>query len=325
TDLRGERVGNIVAVQIERRDDVVVFRLQQDLLQEVVGDNVLDDDLAAALRITDAAPRPFVYHLRAKLALRELVSPGAERAFRVLHDVAFMYQRHGATIIGYGILQGFTNQTLRPFPGDGLDADRRGLRKADLLHAHFVHQEVDNLLHLRRLRRPLDTGVNVLRVLAEDHHIGLLGILHRRGRARKITDRAHAGVEVELLTYRHVQRAHAPADGRRQRPFNGDDIALQRVERFTRQPFVVAVGFQRLFAGIDFHPHNPALTAVGLLHGRVHDIAHSRCDIDPDSVAFDEGNNRLIRNVQRVVGIDGNRLALGGHLDLLILHGRGVS
>ncbi len=46
----GERVRDVVAVQIERRDDVVLLGAQQDLLQERVGDGVLDHDLAARLR-----------------------------------------------------------------------------------------------------------------------------------------------------------------------------------------------------------------------------------------------------------------------------------
>jgi hypothetical protein len=51
---------------------------QQDLLQEGVGDHVLDDDLAAGLRVLDRHPRAAVERLGAELALRERVAPVAE-------------------------------------------------------------------------------------------------------------------------------------------------------------------------------------------------------------------------------------------------------
>ena len=77
-DLRGERVGDVVAVQVERRDHRVLGRAQQDLLQEGVGDDVLDDDLLAALGILELAPRPAVDLDRLELLLREAVAPVAE-------------------------------------------------------------------------------------------------------------------------------------------------------------------------------------------------------------------------------------------------------
>ena len=43
-DLRGERVRDVVAVQVRRRDHVVLARAQEDLLQERVRDHVLDHD-----------------------------------------------------------------------------------------------------------------------------------------------------------------------------------------------------------------------------------------------------------------------------------------
>ena len=48
-DLGGQRVGDVVAVEVQRGDDVVILGTQQDLLQEVVGNDVLDDDLGARL------------------------------------------------------------------------------------------------------------------------------------------------------------------------------------------------------------------------------------------------------------------------------------
>jgi hypothetical protein len=60
-DLRGQRVGEVVAVEVQRGDHVVLGRTQQHLLQEGVGDGVLDDDvLAGLLRVLELAPRAAV-------------------------------------------------------------------------------------------------------------------------------------------------------------------------------------------------------------------------------------------------------------------------
>jgi hypothetical protein len=76
--------------------------------------------------------------------------------------------------------------------------------------------------------------------------------------------------------------------------------------------------------GIDFHPVDLFLAAVGLGHGCVHHLEHHRRDVHAGAVAFDERNDRLVRHVQGHVGIDGDFLAFGGHLDVLV-HGRDVS
>ena len=65
-----------------------------------------------------------------------------------------------------------------------------------------------------------DAGVNVFGVLAEDHHVHFLRMLHRRGDAGEILHRPQANVEVEHLPQRDVQRADAAADRRGQRAFD---------------------------------------------------------------------------------------------------------
>ena len=95
------------------------------------------------------------------------------------------------------------------------------------------------LLGLRRALRPLDAGVDVLGVLAEDHDVHQLGTLDRRRHALEVAHRAHAGVEVEHLAQRHVQAADAAADRRGQRPLDGDLVVLDRLERVVRQPLAV--------------------------------------------------------------------------------------
>ena len=96
-DLRRTGIRQIVAVQVGRRKHAVVGRPGQDLLEDAVGDPVVDDDLAL-LR------RPFVHlvlgdDLIAELRLGDLVPPVTEGAFRELHDVALVHQRHGRPLV----------------------------------------------------------------------------------------------------------------------------------------------------------------------------------------------------------------------------------
>jgi hypothetical protein len=56
------------------------------------------------------------------------------------------------------------------------------------------------------------------------------------------------------------------------------------------------------------------LAAIGLGHRGVHHLQHDRRDVETGAVALDVRNDRLIRHVERVVGVDGDLLALVGTL-----------
>jgi regulator of PEP synthase PpsR (kinase-PPPase family) len=55
-NLRRQRVGNIIAIQIQRRNHVVFLRTSHDLLQEVICDHILDRNAVSGLRILEFAP-----------------------------------------------------------------------------------------------------------------------------------------------------------------------------------------------------------------------------------------------------------------------------
>ena len=147
----------------------------------------------------------------AELLLRQAVGPVAEAPFGELHDVALVHDGHAGLVVVDRVLDGLAHQALGAFARDRLDADARGVREADLLDAHLVLQELDQLLGLVALGFELDAGVDVFRVLAEDHHVGLVRLLHRGRHAVEVLDRAQADVQVEFLAQRHVQRADAAA------------------------------------------------------------------------------------------------------------------
>ena len=110
---------------------------QQDLLQERVGDHVLDDDVAAGLRIPERAPRSAIDLLRAELALRERVAPVAEGALGELHDVALVHERHRAPVVVDRVLDRLAHQALGAFARHRLDADAGRVREADLASRPF--------------------------------------------------------------------------------------------------------------------------------------------------------------------------------------------
>ena len=200
------------------------------------------------------------------------------------------------------VLERAPDEPLGALARNRLDADARRLREADLPHAQLVLEEGDQLARALRLGLPLDAGVDVLGVLAEDHHVGLRRILERARHAGEVPHRAQADVEVELLAQGDVERANAAADGRRHRALDRDGVLAQRLERLGRQPHVGAVEPRRLLARVDLHPVDRARSAVRLLDGGVDDGAHHGRDVDADAVTLDERDDRVVGG--RLPGLD---------------------
>ena len=265
-------------------------------------------------------PRTAVERLSRELALRELISPVAKPTFGELLDIALVHQRHRLAPVVDGVLVRLADEALRALDGDRLDADRRRLGEADLLHLHLADEEINHLPRFGRLRRPLDAGIDVLGVLAEDHHVDLVRVLHRRRHALEPAHRPQADVEVQLLAQRDVDRTDAAADRRGERPLDRYDELFRRLQCFLRQPDILAVHPARLLAGEHLHPDDPALAAVGLLHSRIDDFQHHRSDVDAGAVALDVGNDRLVRHRERAILVHPDLFAALGDFDMLVGH-----
>ncbi len=115
------------------------------------------------------------------------------------------------------------------------------------LFGKLAGEEVEHLLRFRRAAGVFDAGVDVFRVLAEDHHVDQLRLAHRAGHALEVAHWPQADEQIEQLSQCHVERADAAADRRRERAFDADAKFAKRVERFVGQP--VAVLFKRFLAG----------------------------------------------------------------------------
>ena len=226
---------------------------------------LLDREARIGFEIAEDPALALGHGLIAKLFRCDFIAPLAESAFGELLDVALVHQRDRLALILDGILNGDAHQPLGAGDGDGLDADA-GVRADLFLAAHVVVQEVDQLLRLGRAFAELDAGVDVLGVLAEDHDVELLRMLHRAGHAAVVLHRPDAGVEIEHLAQRDIQRADAAAYRRGQRPFDGDAQITRGIYGIVGQPVLeLAI---RLLAGEDFEPLDAALAAIGLLRPR---------------------------------------------------------
>ena len=120
-DLGGQRVGEVVAVEVGGGDDVEVLGPGEHLLQGDVGDVVLHEQLVAGLA---AAVVPADGHV-GELLPDQLVAPVAEGALGELLDVALVDQGHARAAVVEGVLDGGPDQPLGAELGDRLDADAR--------------------------------------------------------------------------------------------------------------------------------------------------------------------------------------------------------
>ncbi|VAN14632.1 Uncharacterised protein [Klebsiella pneumoniae] len=160
-NLRRQGVRDVVAVQVHTGDNVVFRRTQQDLLQERIGDHVFHYDLFAGVRVLDFHPRTAVDQLAAELFASQLVAPVFERAFGELHDVAFVHQSDGITIVGDRVFNRGAHQAFGAFFRARLDADAAMFREANFLHTHLIAQEFDHFVCFRRVGFPLDTRIDI--------------------------------------------------------------------------------------------------------------------------------------------------------------------
>ena len=167
-------------------------------------------------------------------------------------------------------------------------------------------RKLDELLRLRRALAELDARINVFGVLAKDHHVELLRMLHRAGHARVVLHRPHAGVQIENLPQRHIQRADTAPHRCRQRPFDRNPQIARRIDRLIRQPRLEFA--KGLFSRVNLEPLHRALAAVRLLYRRVENPLRGAPDVAAGTVAFNKRDDGVVGNREFSIGIL-NRLA----------------
>src|SRR5207248_8961647 len=137
-----------------------------------------------------------------KLVARQLVTPVAKGSLSELHDVSLVHQRHRFLPLLDRVLNSHGNETLRSELRHWLDAECGFL--ADLA-LELLAQIGRELFRFGRARLPLDSGINVFRILAEDHDIDLLRLLDRSADTLEIANGPDAGVQGEDLPQGDVE------------------------------------------------------------------------------------------------------------------------
>ena len=174
------------------------------------------------------------------------------------------------------VLEGGLDDPLGAEHGDRLDRDA-GLvagRRVEL-----VGEEAAQLLDLVRALLELDARVEVLGVLADDHDVRL-----GEARAHALVGLAgpDAGVEVELLAQRDVDRAVAGADRGGGRALDRDAALADRVEG--------AVGERVALRLVDVDPGVLEVPVELDAGGLEHSLRGLR-ELGPGAVARDEGDS----------------------------------
>ncbi|EHM52809.1 hypothetical protein HMPREF9080_02114 [Cardiobacterium valvarum F0432] len=217
--------------------------------------------------------------------------------------------------MGNGVLDGHAYQALAAVFGDGFDAESRPFEE---VRAEFAAQEVGEFAVFFAAGGVFNAGIDVFGVFAVDDHVHFFRAQHRRGDAGVVAHRADAGVEVECLAQADVERAETAADGRGERPFDGDAQLAQGVAGAVR--VVGAVLGEGVFAQRQFDPVDAADIAVAAGDSNVPDAARGLHDFRADAVAADAADARLGGNVPLAVvvadGFAGGGCSHGGLLGL---------
>src|SRR4029079_10813705 len=190
-----------------RHDVAIEVRRDEDVVQVR-----LLDELHA--HVVDDA----VLELHATLVVsRDSSAALEEQAVGELHDVGLVYGRDLAAAVGDGVLKGEPCDPLRGGTRDDLDA-LRGVRTHPMLYA----------------------VVEILGVLADDHEVD---VLVARLDALDRPSWTQVGVEPQRLAKRDVDAPEPLPDRSRDRAFQRDLVAFDRLEDVVRQRCAVLLDY----------------------------------------------------------------------------------
>src|SRR2546430_11226552 len=285
-----------VAVQVGRGDHRVLVGTQYELGEHRIGDAVLHDHLS---RFPFPLSRVvFRDGLIPEPALRDLVPPLPEPALGELHDVALVNERDRAATGTQRVLDRLRDQALGAEPGHRLDADRAP--GADLGREPLAEKSDDGI-GLWAAGPVLDPGVHILDVLAENDHVELLRLAHRAGHALEVAHRPDAGVQVQHLAQGDIEGTDPTPDGGGKRALDGHAVRPDGVQRGLGKP--VADLLEGFLSGQHLEPVDTALAERDLLDHGVEHPPSGAPDVGPGAVAFDEGDNGVVRHYPTTVAV----------------------
>ena len=221
-------------------------------------------------------------------------------------------------LVGDGVLDGRPHDAPGALLGHGLDADAGSVWEPNLLCTLgecFCEDRLEFFAILVAVLE-LDSGINILGVLAENDHVGQFRLLHGTGHALEPAHRAQAGVQVENLAQGDIDRTDAAANRRCKRPLDTDEIFTKRSHGVVWQPFIKFVlGF---LSGEHLEPNDLFCAAVGFLHSCVEYELASSPDVRANAVAPNERDDWVIRHLQ--VAIRDRDFVAFGRGDVFVFH-----
>src|SRR5437016_11802143 len=251
----GRQVGQDVAVEVGHDDHVVFLRVLHQLHRHVVDDAVIELDV--------------------RVLFGDLLRHLQEEAVGELHDVGLVHSGHLSPSMAAGVIEGKVDDARARCHRNGFDAeprvepDRLAGGGADLL---------DHLLGFRFALLELDPGIDVLGVLAHDDQVDVVVAGANTWVALAGADER---VEVELLAQRDVHRSDPLPDRSRQRPFDCDFVAPDRLQHVLGHRRAVLVHYGQACV-----LHVP----IELDAGRFQDTAGGFADFRTDPIAWDQGH-----------------------------------
>ncbi len=132
-DLCRQRVGDVITIQVQGRQNAVLLRTGQNLLQHGIGNDILDHDLRPRIGVLEGVPRTAVELLRTVLLPGDLVAPCSEGALGELHDISLVNEGDARQIAVDRVIDGCLYQSSRAFLRYRLNANAGGIRETDLL------------------------------------------------------------------------------------------------------------------------------------------------------------------------------------------------
>ena len=170
----GQGVRNIITIQVEGGDHRIFGRAGQDLLQESIRNNILDQyfscfqclilcfigSIHAFIRLDPVILLPRK-DLISEFSFCQSISPQFELTFRELHDIPFVNNGYGRTVIFNGIVYSCPDKTFGPFFRYRFNSYGSSLGKADLGNPHFMDQKIQYFIIFRRTIHPFYPGINI--------------------------------------------------------------------------------------------------------------------------------------------------------------------
>jgi hypothetical protein len=195
-------------------------------------------------------------------------------------------QCHRGSIIFERVADRRPDQTLGPRLGNRFDAE--AAVRPDIPAVCFV-EERKQFLGVFGACFELLSGIDVLGVLPEDHHVDELRVLDRGGHSLEPAHRPQTDIQIHYLPQRHVEAPDTATHRSGEGTFDANQIGTKGIDRFRRKPLAGIV--ESFLSRQHFLPTHFAIAAIGFGYCSIENQLGGSPNIGTNSVPFNEGND----------------------------------